>query len=134
MSRLFPSALANTPSRSASFALPERALRLIHETRWLGLAVVAAFLVIVLLGYQPTDPGWSRAGPDGAVMNPGGRVGAWIADLLLYLFGLSSYLVPAAVGVAVVRGMRAVRQRSAAAAAAAAAAAQATKTLEEAHA
>jgi DNA segregation ATPase FtsK/SpoIIIE, S-DNA-T family len=38
------------------------------------------------------DPGWSRIGGDQAVLNAGGPFGAWLSDLLLYLFGASAWL------------------------------------------
>src|SRR6185436_20007000 len=37
------------------------------------------------------DPGWSHSASVEVVHNSAGRVGAWIADVMLYLFGLSAY-------------------------------------------
>ena len=108
MSRSSSSTLSGN-SRNSAFVLPERALRLLHETRWLALAVLALFLLLILATYDPSDPGWSRAAPDSGVGNAGGWVGAWLADLLLYLFGLSAYLIAAAMFVTVFRGMRRLR-------------------------
>ncbi len=96
-------------ARTSSFVLSERALRLVHEARWLALAVLALFLLLILATYHPGDPGWSHAAPARAIQNAGGRVGAWIADLLLYLFGLSAYVIAGAMIVSVVRGMRRLR-------------------------
>lgn len=42
-------------------------------------------------GYHRDDPGWSHAVPGGVLHNPAGRGGAWLADLLLYLFGFSAW-------------------------------------------
>ncbi|MBL8491974.1 MAG: DNA translocase FtsK 4TM domain-containing protein, partial [Rhodocyclaceae bacterium] len=70
---------------------PERLVALFNEARWLLLGVVAAFLALVLAGYDPADPGWSHAARADVLANPGGRFGAWLADLLLYLFGLSAW-------------------------------------------
>jgi S-DNA-T family DNA segregation ATPase FtsK/SpoIIIE len=103
------STLSNGASRTSAFVLPERALRLVQETRWLGLAVLALFLLLILATYHPADPGWSHAAPDRIIQNAGGRVGAWFADLLLYLFGLSAYLLAGAMSVSVVRGMARLR-------------------------
>lgn len=56
------------------------------------LAVGAAlYLAIILMSYSPADPGWSHTGVREQALNAGGPVGAWLADLLLYLFGLSAY-------------------------------------------
>ena len=38
-----------------------------------------------------SDPGWSRSGTGAPIANRGGVAGAWLADLLLYLFGLSAW-------------------------------------------
>jgi hypothetical protein len=43
------------------------------------------------VGLQSEDPGWSHAVVSSTLHNPTGRAGAWIADLLLYLFGLSAW-------------------------------------------
>src|SRR5690606_4227653 len=37
------------------------------------------------------DPGWSHAASDAVVRNQGGALGAWLADVLLYLFGFSAW-------------------------------------------
>ena len=51
------------------------------------------FLTLILATYDKGDPGWSHAaanaGANAGVKNAGGRFGAWLSDLLLYLFGLS---------------------------------------------
>jgi S-DNA-T family DNA segregation ATPase FtsK/SpoIIIE len=54
----------------------------------------ALYLLISLTSYSAQDPGWSYVGPGAAVDNAGGRVGAWFADVFLYLFGWFAYLVP----------------------------------------
>ncbi len=59
------------------------------------LVALALYLVLSLATFDPGDPGWSHSGPEGApVLNRGGIVGAWLADLLLYLFGYLAYLFP----------------------------------------
>ena len=117
MSRSSSTTLSSGQQRNAAFALPERALRLVHEARWLALAVLALFLLLILATYHPADPGWSHGAPDRIVQNAGGRVGAWFADLLLYLFGLSAYLMAGAMMISVLRGMRQLRRAAKAAAA-----------------
>jgi S-DNA-T family DNA segregation ATPase FtsK/SpoIIIE len=72
--------------------LSDRALVLLREARWLLLCTLALFLALILLSYDRGDPGWSHAVVIREVHNYGGRVGAWTADLMLYLFGLSAYL------------------------------------------
>ncbi|MBZ0145507.1 MAG: DNA translocase FtsK 4TM domain-containing protein [Rhodocyclaceae bacterium] len=62
-----------------------------QEARWLVLGVVALYIGLILFGYSKADPGWSHAAQVERIANPGGRVGAWVADLLLYLFGVSAW-------------------------------------------
>ena len=44
-------------SQAAGFGLPERALRLLQEARWIALAALGAFLLLILLTYDKADPG-----------------------------------------------------------------------------
>lgn len=71
--------------------LPEKIALLVHEARWLLVVVCGVYLAIILWGFNPADPGWSHAVTVDRLINPGGRIGAWLADLLLYLFGLSAW-------------------------------------------
>ncbi|HZP85703.1 MAG TPA: DNA translocase FtsK 4TM domain-containing protein [Burkholderiales bacterium] len=72
--------------------LPPRLARLLRESRWLLLVAVAFYLILVLATYDKADPGWSHSAVSvDPVHNAGGRFGAWLADLLLYLFGVSAY-------------------------------------------
>jgi len=58
------------------------------------LFAVAVYLLIALITYHTSDPGWSSSGTGALVANEGGPVGAWFADVLLYLFGYMAYLFP----------------------------------------
>src|SRR5581483_3296114 len=72
--------------------LPPRLARPLRESRWLLLVAVAFYLILVLATYDKADPGWSHSAVSvDPVHNAGGRFGAWLADLLLYLFGVSAY-------------------------------------------
>jgi S-DNA-T family DNA segregation ATPase FtsK/SpoIIIE len=64
---------------------------LLREAWWLAAVGLALYLGMVLVTYTPADPGWSRTGTGYAVANAGGEFGAWLSDLLLYLFGLSAW-------------------------------------------
>jgi S-DNA-T family DNA segregation ATPase FtsK/SpoIIIE len=91
---------------AASPGLSPKFARLVRESWW--LLVVAAFLwlALVLATYTKTDPGWSFSGSGAPVGNRGGAFGAWLADLLLYLFGVSAWWWVAAGVVLVVAGYR----------------------------
>ncbi len=71
--------------------LPEKIAILLREARWLFLIAVGSYLALALWGYHKADPGWSHAVQTATLHNPAGRGGAWLADLLLYLFGLSAW-------------------------------------------
>ncbi len=77
------------PPRSS---INPRVARLLREVWWIAAVAVALYLGMILLTYSPSDPGWSRTGVNHPVMNAGGDFGAWLSDLLLYLFGLSAWI------------------------------------------
>ncbi|MDD3353868.1 DNA translocase FtsK [Zoogloea sp.] len=82
--------MSNLPSTRPE-PLPEKIASLLQEARWLLRGVLALYFAMILFGYSRTDPGWSHAVQVELVANPGGRFGAWLSDLLLYLFGLSAW-------------------------------------------
>jgi S-DNA-T family DNA segregation ATPase FtsK/SpoIIIE len=86
--------------------LSPRLAALVRESWWLLVVAVFAYLALILATYQRTDPGWSFSGSGAAIHNKGGAVGAWLADLLLYLFGISAWWWVFAGIVLVVTGYR----------------------------
>jgi DNA segregation ATPase FtsK/SpoIIIE, S-DNA-T family len=65
---------------------------LVREAWWLGLVLVGAYLAVILFTYYKQDPSWSHMASDNAaIQNAGGSFGAWVADMLLYLFGFSAW-------------------------------------------
>jgi S-DNA-T family DNA segregation ATPase FtsK/SpoIIIE len=80
------------PARAARNPLPPRLAALIREFRWFALLGLALYLALSLVTYDRADPGWSHGGTEiGPIRNAGGRVGAWLSDVMLLLFGLSAY-------------------------------------------
>ncbi|MDX1527687.1 MAG: DNA translocase FtsK 4TM domain-containing protein, partial [Gammaproteobacteria bacterium] len=65
-----------------------------REGALIVFSAVALYFALALTSYHPSDPGWSHSGHVDHVLNQGGRVGAWIADVFLYLFGYMAYLFP----------------------------------------
>ena len=65
---------------------------------WFILVVtVAAYVLLALCSYHAMDPGWSHAssaGANGYIFNAGGKAGAWLADVLLYLSGYLAFVLP----------------------------------------
>ena len=81
-----------------------------REGALLVISAMAIYLLVSIASYHPGDPGWSNAGGVDRVANRGGVAGAWLADVLLYLFGFMAYLFPVMIGYAgwlAYRGMKA---------------------------
>ena len=71
-----------------------------REGALLVISAVAVYLLVSLASYHPGDPGWSNAGHVDRIANQGGVAGAWLADVLLYLFGFMAYVFPVMIGYA----------------------------------
>jgi S-DNA-T family DNA segregation ATPase FtsK/SpoIIIE len=78
-------------TRAASNPLPPRIAARIRESGWFALLALALYLLLVLYTYDKSDPGWSHSLTTTTIHNAGGVAGAYIADLMLYLFGISAY-------------------------------------------
>ena len=86
--------------------MPDKIGSLLQESRWLGVGALAVFLIMALWGFQRSDPGWSHAVGAAGLQNPAGRAGAWVADLMLYVFGLSAWWWVVLLGMTVWWGFR----------------------------
>ncbi|CAG9165070.1 DNA translocase FtsK [Cupriavidus laharis] len=84
-------ARATTTTRTDPSALPSRIGKLLGEVRWFLLLAVTLGFLCVLASYSKTDPGWSHANQVADIHNLGGRVGAWVSDVLFFIFGFSAY-------------------------------------------
>jgi S-DNA-T family DNA segregation ATPase FtsK/SpoIIIE len=78
--------------------LTHQVTRGLREGALLILSALAIFLLVSLASYHPADPGWSNSGDVIRIFNAGGLIGAWLADVLLYLLGYLAYLFPIMVG------------------------------------
>ena len=76
-----------------------RRQRLVRDIALIAIAPFLLYLLACLFTYSHTDPGWTNAGSVTAPLNNvGGPVGAWIADVLLQLFGYIAFLLPVVLG------------------------------------
>jgi len=71
--------------------------RLPREAAMLACLALSLFLLATLISFSANDPGWSSSGTGEPIRNLAGTVGAWIADVLLSLFGYVAFLLPWAV-------------------------------------
>src|SRR5207302_876255 len=72
----------------------------LRESAVIALVIVALVLFVALATYSPDDPGFSFTGTAAAIHNRIGVVGAWLADVLFFLFGRPAYLFPAVLAAA----------------------------------
>jgi len=76
-----------------------RRQRLWRDLALIAIAPLLLYLLASLFTYSAADPGWSQTGSLVApVHNMGGKAGAWIADVLLQLFGYVAFLLPLILG------------------------------------
>lgn len=68
-----------------------RLVALLRESRLLLLVAVTIYLILVLYGFDRNDPAWSNSASDLVPRNLGGYLGAWLADVLLFAFGVSAW-------------------------------------------
>ena len=81
----------NTLNNPAPGSRPQRGVvgRFAHEILLVLGFVVLVFWLMALVSYSVDDPAFSTSGSGAPVRNWGGRLGAWLADGSLFLFGLS---------------------------------------------
>ena len=75
-------------------AMSTHVVQRLKEGILIAVGGVALFLLLALWSHHPSDPGWTHTGSGDVVLNQGGLVGAWVADITLYLFGQFAYLFP----------------------------------------
>ncbi len=66
----------------------------LRESALVILVAVGVYLLMALVSFDSTDPGWSVSGSSGDISNMGGSAGAFFAGLFLFLFGYLAYLAP----------------------------------------
>jgi S-DNA-T family DNA segregation ATPase FtsK/SpoIIIE len=66
----------------------------LREGAFIGVSAVCLYLLLALVTYSPSDPGWSATGSGGKIGNLGGPTGAWLADVSFSLVGYAAYLFP----------------------------------------
>jgi DNA segregation ATPase FtsK/SpoIIIE, S-DNA-T family len=82
-----PLKLVTTPTRN----------RRLNELIGLLVLVASVLLLLALISYRPTDPSFNTVVGSGASRSPHnwiGVIGAWLADLLLQVEGLTAFFLP----------------------------------------
>lgn len=68
-----------------------RISKLLLEVRWLTLLMLSIYLFLILVSYSSSDDSYLINSGNEVVQNFGGRLGAFISDLLFFLSGYSAY-------------------------------------------
>ena len=96
----------NTLNRTDTPPLPGKIAALLRESKWFALLALALYLLLILVTFDKSDPGWFHSTATAAARNAGGRAGAWLSELLLHLFGISAYWLVVLLAYIVVAGYR----------------------------
>jgi len=72
--------------------------RIMREGALISAFLLGVVLLVALLSYSPQDPGFTTTGSGDPVENAIGNMGAWLADVLLHMFGYFAYIFPLALG------------------------------------
>ena len=82
----------------AAAAVQVQLLKRLREGALVLSGVLSLILFLALVTYSYDDGGFSHTGRNAVIANQCGLVGAYVADLLLYVFGYLAYLFPVMVG------------------------------------
>lgn len=66
----------------------------LREGAFIGVSAACLYLLLALVTYSSSDPGWSASGSGARIDNAGGPTGAWLADVFFSLVGYAAYLFP----------------------------------------
>lgn len=61
---------------------------------FISINIIMLYLILILMSFDPSDPGWMQSDWTGSICNTGGIIGARIADFLFFCFGIVAYVIP----------------------------------------
>jgi len=80
--------------------LPQELLHRLREGVLILTVAFALYVLLALITYHHSDPGWSHTGSTQDIANAGGRVGAYLSDILFSFVGYWAYCLPAMIAAA----------------------------------
>ncbi|MGB1739817.1 MAG: DNA translocase FtsK [Pseudomonadales bacterium] len=80
---------ANNPSGFLDILTPR-----LKESLIILQLLLAFLLAAALYSFNPADPGWTYTGSSAEATNWVGSAGAWLADVLLVIFGITAFCFP----------------------------------------
>tara|TARA_R110002073_G_scaffold16872_5_gene64298 strand:- start:2097 stop:4379 length:2283 start_codon:yes stop_codon:yes gene_type:complete len=69
-------------------------MRRLADGAVIALISLSLYLILALMSFDISDPGWSYTGSNLEVQNLVGASGAWLADVLFFVFGYLSVVFP----------------------------------------
>ncbi|WPO98127.1 DNA translocase FtsK 4TM domain-containing protein [Pseudomonas sp. HR96] len=66
----------------------------LKEGALIAMGALCLYLLMALLTYDQTDPGWSHSSHSAQVQNAAGRAGSFAADILFMVLGYFAYVFP----------------------------------------
>ena len=78
----------------------------LKEGQMILLAALCAYLFLALVSFDPSDPGWTYSGHGTHVNNLVGQSGAWLSDVLFFVFGFTAFIFPLMLTIQCVRLFR----------------------------
>jgi DNA segregation ATPase FtsK/SpoIIIE, S-DNA-T family len=95
-----PRALASSSAQARNSGFSQAVARGLRESAIIALGVIALVLFVALATYSKNDRGFSSTTDSMEIHNRIGPVGAWLADIFFFLFGLPAFLFPVILGAA----------------------------------
>lgn len=68
--------------------------RLLIEVLLFFIILIAVYLMLALISFEPADPGWSQTAWHEPIKNWGGMIGAFLSDVFLQFLGFVAYSIP----------------------------------------
>jgi len=94
--------LASSSAQARNSGFSQAVARGLRESAIIALGVVALVMLVALATYSKNDRGFSSTTDSVEIHNRIGPVGAWLADIFFFLFGLPAFLFPIILGAACV--------------------------------
>jgi S-DNA-T family DNA segregation ATPase FtsK/SpoIIIE len=89
----------STPAPSAVPLWRQQLHYRLKEGALIAFGALCLYLMMALLTYDQSDPGWSHTSSAAQVQNAAGRAGAFCADILFMVLGYFAYIFPLLLGV-----------------------------------
>ena len=89
----------STPAPSAVPLWRQQLHYRLKEGALIAFGALCLYLMMALLTYDQSDPGWSHTSTAAQVQNAAGRAGAFCADILFMVLGYFAYIFPLLLGI-----------------------------------